>query len=162
MLKNIYTKTLKMKKIITLIFLFVCTISFGQNFEKRAERVKALRVAFISNKLDLTSQEAEKFWPIFNKFSDSQMDLHKQKRKLMLKLKPENTVGMSDTATLKLLNESEDIDADMENKKRQFVKDLQGVIPPQKILLLKKAEEEFKSTLLKKMNDRRNGPPPRN
>lgn len=162
MLKNIYTKTLKMKKIITLIFLFVCTISFGQNFEKRAERVKALRVAFISNKLDLTSQEAEKFWPIFNKFSDSQMDLHKQKRKLMLKLKPENTVGMSDTATLKLLNESEDIDADMENKKRQFVKDLQGVIPPQKILLLKKTEEEFKSTLLKKLNDRRNGPPPRN
>ncbi|WP_395056304.1 sensor of ECF-type sigma factor [Flavobacterium sp.] len=151
-----------MKKIITLIFLFVCTISFGQNFEKRAERVKALRVAFISNKLDLTSQEAEKFWPIFNKFSDSQMDLHKQKRKLMLKLKPENTVGMSDTATLKLLNESEDIDADMENKKRQFVKDLQGVIPPQKILLLKKTEEEFKSTLLKKLNDRRNGPPPRN
>jgi hypothetical protein len=162
MLKNIYTKTPKMKKIITLLLLFVCTISFGQNFEKRAERVKALRVAFISNKLDLTSQEAEKFWPIFNKFSDSQMDLHKQKRKLMLKLKPENTVGMSDTATLKLLNESEDIDADMENKKRQFIKDLQGVIPPQKILLLKKAEEEFKSTLLKKMNDRRNGPPPRN
>ena len=80
----------------------------------------------------------------------------------MLKLKPENTVGMSDTATLKLLNESENIDADLENQKRQFVKDLQGVIPAQKILLLKKTEEEFKSTLLKKLNDRRNGPPPRN
>ena len=162
MLKNIYIKTPKMKKIITLLLLLICTISFAQGFEKRAERVKALRVAFISNKLDLTSQEAEKFWPIFNKFSDSQMDLHKQKRQLMLKLKPENTVGMSDSATLKLLNESENIDADLENQKRQFVKDLQGVIPAQKILLLKKTEEEFKSTLLKKLNDRRKGPPPRN
>lgn len=155
MLKNIYTKTPKMKKIITLILLFVCSMSFAQDFEKRAERIKALRVAYISNKLDLTSQEAEKFWPIFNKFSDSQMDLHKQKRQLMLKLKPENTAGMSDAATLKLLNESESIDSDLENKKRQFVKDLQGVIPPQKILLLKKVEEEFKSTLLKQLKKRR-------
>jgi len=156
MLKNIYTKTHLMKKIIILLSLFICTISFGQDFERRAERVKALRVAFISNKLDLTSQEAEKFWPIFNKFSDSQTNLHKQKRQLMLKLRPENTVGMSDSATLKLLNESENIDADLENKKRQFVKDLQGVISPQKILLLKKLDEDFKSTLLKQFKNRRN------
>ena len=157
MLKNIYTKIYIMKKIITLILLFVCTISFGQDFERKAERVKALRVAFISSKLDLTSQEAEKFWPIFNKFSDSQMDLHKQKRQLMLKLRPENTAGMSDAATLKLLNESENIDADFENKKRQFVKDLQGIISPQKILLLKKLDEDFKNTLLKQFKNRRNG-----
>jgi hypothetical protein len=156
MLKNIYTKTYLMKKIIILLSLFICTISFGQDFERRAERVKALRVAFISNKLDLTSQEAEKFWPIFNKFSDSQTNLHKQKRQLMLKLRPENTVGMSDSATLKLLNESENIDAELENKKRQFVKDLQGVISPQKILLLKKLDEDFKSTLLKQFKNRRN------
>ena len=160
--KNIYTKTVKMKKTITLLFLFVCTISFAQDFERKADRVKALRVAFISSRLDLTAQEAEKFWPVFNKFSDSQMDLHLQKRQLMLKLKPGNTAGMSDAATLKLLNESENIDADLENKKRQFVKDLQGIISPQKILLLKKLEEDFKSTLLKKFNDRRNGASPRN
>lgn len=162
MQKNIYTKTQKMKKIIILLSLFVCTISFGQDFERKAERVKALRVAFISTKLDLTAQEAEKFWPIFNKFSDSQLDLHKKKRQLMLKLKPENTAGMSDAETLKLLNESENIDTDFENKKRQFVKDLQGVISPQKILLLKKADEDFKSTLLKQFKNRRSGPPPRN
>ncbi|WP_394759649.1 sensor of ECF-type sigma factor [Flavobacterium sp.] len=143
-----------MKKIITILLLFLCTISFAQDFEKRAERVKALRVAFISTKLDLTSQEAEKFWPLFNKFSDAQMDLHKQKKQLMLRLKPENTSGMSDSETLKLLNESENIDATMETKKRQFVKDLQGVISPQKIVLLKGLEEEFKNTLLNKMKQR--------
>ena len=143
-----------MKKIITLLLVFVCTISFGQDFERKAERVKALRVAFISSKLDLTSQEAEKFWPIFNKFDEKQIVLHKQKRQLMFKLKPENTAGISDSATLKLLNESENIDSDMQNNKRQFVKDLQGVISPQKILLLKKLDEDFKSTLLKQFKKR--------
>ncbi|MFM9483362.1 sensor of ECF-type sigma factor [Flavobacterium psychrophilum] len=160
MLKNIYTKIPKMKKIITLFLLLVCAVSFAQDFEKRAQRVKALRVAYIATKLDLTSQEAEKFWPVFNKFSNNQMELHKQKRQLMMKLKPENTAGMSDTATLKLLNESENIESDLESKKRQFIKDLQGLIPPQKILLLKKVEEEFKSTLLKKFNEKRNDTPP--
>ena len=153
--KNIYTKTPKMKKIIILLQLLICTISFGQNFDKRAERVKALRVGFISSKLDLTSQEAEKFWPIFNKFDEKQIVLHKQKRQLMFKLKPENTAGISDTATLKLLNESENIDSDMQNNKRQFVKDLQGEISPQKILLLKKLDEDFKNTLLKQFKTRR-------
>lgn len=157
MLKIIYTKTTHMKKITTLLLLFFCGILFAQDFNKRAERVKALRVAFISSKLDLTSQEAEKFWPIFNKFSDTQLDLHKQKRQLMLKLKPENTAGLSDAATLKLLNESENIDSELDNKKRLFIKELQGVIPPQKILMLKKIEEEFKSTLLKQFKNRRGG-----
>ncbi|WP_395046043.1 sensor of ECF-type sigma factor [Flavobacterium sp.] len=143
-----------MKKIITLLLLFVCTISFGQDFEKRAERIKALRVAFISTKLDLTSQEAEKFWPIFNKFDEKQIFLYKQKRQLMFKLKPENTAGMSDAVTLKLLDDSEKIDADMQNNKRLLTKDLQGIIPPQKLLLLKKLEEDFKNTLLKQLKKR--------
>lgn len=144
-----------MRKITTIILLLICSISFGQDFDKRAERVKALRVAFISNKLDLTSQEAEKFWPIFNKFDEKQMDLHQQKRKLRFKLSPENTANQSDAANLKLLEESETIESEMLNNRRGLVKELQGVISPQKILLLKNLEDEFKATLLKQMKQRR-------
>lgn len=149
-----------MKKIITLLLLLTCSICFAQEFDKKSERIKALRVAFISNKLELTSQEAEKFWPLFNKFSDSQKDNHKKKRQLMDKLKPENASSLSESETLKLLNETENIDSELEDKKRQFVKDLQGIIPAKKILLLKKLEEDFKNTLLKQFKGRRDGPPP--
>jgi len=157
----IYTKISTMKKITTLILLLVCALSFAQDFDKRAERVKALRVAFISNKLDLTPQEAEKFWPLFNKFDERQMDLHQQKRQLMFKLRPENTSKLSDKETLQLIDESENIETTMQNNKRLFVKELQGVISPQKILSLKKIEEEFKSTLLRKYKERGGPPPPR-
>lgn len=148
-----------MKKITTILLLLICSMSFGQDFDKRAERVKALRVAFISTKLDLTAQEAEKFWPIFNKFDEKQMDLHQQKRKLMFKLRPENTANLSDSANLKLLEESEDIEAEMQNNKRLLVKELQGVISPQKILLLKRLEEEFKNSLLKQLKQPRDRDP---
>ncbi|MEO7802582.1 MAG: hypothetical protein ABIR81_11305 [Ginsengibacter sp.] len=35
---------------------------------KRAEKVQALKIAFISQKLDLTSAEAENFWPVYGQY----------------------------------------------------------------------------------------------
>ena len=149
-----------MKKIITFLLLLICTLSFAQEFDKRAERIKALRIAFISNKLDLTTEEEEKFRPIFNKFIEAQKENHKLKKRLMDKLKPENASGLSESETLKLLNETENIENELDTKKRQFIKDLQGIIPAKKILLLKKLEEDFKNTLLKQFKGRPEGPPP--
>jgi hypothetical protein len=151
MLKIIYIKNLKMKKTITLLLLFICAVGFAQNPEKRMERIKNLRIAYISNKLDLTTQEAEKFWPIFNKFDDRNVELQHQKRQLMLRMKLDKT----DKETMKLIDESEMIETDMQVNRRQFVKDLQGVISPQKIILLKRIEEDFKNTLLKQFKERR-------
>ena len=132
----------------------------GQANPKREEKIKALYIAYISQQLSLTPAEAEKFWPVFNKFSDNQTNLHKQKKQLMIKLRPENTAGMSDAVTLKLLDDSEKIDADMQNNKRLLIKELQGIISPQKILQLKKLEEDFKNTLLNQFKERRNGSVP--
>jgi hypothetical protein len=79
-----------MKKYIFLILFLITTFSYGQN-GKKLERIKALRIAYISNKLNLTSEEAEKFWPVFNTFDTKQFDLRSKKKKLMLRLKPENS-----------------------------------------------------------------------
>ena len=153
MLKNIYTKNEKMTRTITLLVLLISTLVFAQNTEKRMERIKNLRIAYISNKLDLSTQEAEKFWPIFNKFDNRNVELQHQKRQLLLRMKLDKT----DKETMKLIEESETIETDMQANRRQFVKDLQGVISPQKILLLKKIEEDFKNTLLKQFKERRKG-----
>ncbi len=141
-----------MKKIITLVFLFCCTINFAQN-NKKIERLKSLQIAFIANKLDLTVQEAEKFWPLFNQFQDKQIELRSQKKLLMFKLK--NTPGISDKEMIKMLDDSENIETDIQINRKKFVKDLQGIISPQKILELKQAEEEFKKTLLKQVKQRK-------
>ena len=34
----------------------------------RGEKIEALRIAFISQQLNLTPQEAQKFWPVYNQF----------------------------------------------------------------------------------------------
>jgi hypothetical protein len=143
-----------MKKITIILFILISSLTFGQN-EKKLERIKALQVAFISTKLDLTPEEAQKFWPVFNEFNDKQLDLRKQKRILMFKLKPENSGTLSDKDVQKALDDSEAIEMNIQNNRNQFVKNLKGVISPQKILLLKKLEEDFKNTMLKQFKERK-------
>jgi hypothetical protein len=153
---NMYTKIKKMKQLTTLLLVLTCSFGWSQNAEKRMERIKNLRIAFLSTKLDLTTEEAEKFWPVFNIFDDKQVALQQQKRQLMQKLKSDNSETLSDKETMKLLDQSEEIETQLQNNRRQFVKDLQGVIPLQKILLLKKIEEDFKNTLLKQFKEKQN------
>jgi hypothetical protein len=141
-----------MKKIITILLLFCFASNFAQNNTKM-ERLKSLQIAFISNKLDLTTQEAEKFWPIFNQFENRQIELRKQKRLIMFNLK--NASGISDKEMMKMIDDSENIETDIQNNRKNFVRNLQGVISPQKILLLKQADEDFKKTLLKQFKQRR-------
>lgn len=129
----------------------------SQDREDRIERVKALRVAFISDKLQLTPDEAEKFWPIFNQFDDKQSDLQKEKRQLMIKLQSEKATTLSEKESAKLMDEDERLENEIQNNRRKLVKDLQGVIPNQKILMLRQIEVEFKQKLLKQIQKRREG-----
>lgn len=151
--KNKYK--LMSNKTITILFLFMSLGIFAQDMEKRVERIKALSVAFISDRLDLTTDEAQKFWPIFNQFDGKQSELQKQKRHLMHKMKPSNTGNLSDKETIKLMEDDEKLETEIQNNRRQLVKDLQGVIPNQKILMLKQIEMEFKDKLLQQMKNRR-------
>ncbi|MEW5675828.1 sensor of ECF-type sigma factor [Flavobacterium enshiense] len=145
-----------MKKIITLFLLVVSVSFFAQDKkQERFERIKALKVAFISDRLDLKPEEAEKFWPIYNQFEERQFELHKQKRQLMFKLKPENSKDLSDKETMVLMEQDEELEAEIQNNRKKLVKDLQGVIPNQKILMLKQLEIEFKHKLLEQMKNKR-------
>ena len=38
--------------------------------ETRAEKIQSLKIAFITQKLQLTTDEAEKFWPVYNQYDN--------------------------------------------------------------------------------------------
>ena len=133
----------------------VSCLAFAQNTDKRVERIKALRVAFISDRLDLSTEEAQRFWPVFNQFDDRQIELQRQKKQLLFKLRHENIATLSDKETARLMEQEDQLETEIQNNKRQLAKDLQGIIPNQKILMLKQLEVEFKNKLLQQMKSRR-------
>ena len=142
-----------MKRYTIYLMLLFSVLSFAQN-NKKIEKIKAIQIAFISNKMNLTPEEAQKFWPIFNQFSDKQFDLKFKRKMLLLKMNHENATPISDSEMSKLLTDSENIEAEIQNNRSRLIKDLQGVVSPQKIFMLKQSEEEFKKTLLKQFKKR--------
>lgn len=58
----------KMKK-----YLLILLLALGSLFNANAqdgERLQALKIAYLTKKLDLSPEEAQRFWPIYNKYTD--------------------------------------------------------------------------------------------
>lgn len=113
-----------------------------------AERVQALKVAFITKALNLTSDEAEKFWPIYNLYQDKreaarkqlQLDYKKIKEQAD-KLSPEEFQKL-DEEIVALKVQDAALVSEMNDK-------LKAVLPPKKLAQLYVAEEDFKKELIK-------------
>jgi hypothetical protein len=113
-----------------------------------AERVQALKVAFITQRLDLTSAEAEKFWPIYNEYQDQREAVRKQQQANRQKVR-EQADQLSEQELLRLADEEislrkKDVDLQAEMHEK-----LKKVIPAKKLAQLYVAEEDFKKELLR-------------
>jgi hypothetical protein len=149
---------MKTKIIYPIVFLLISTLSFSQGFKEKKEKVKALKVAYITEQLDLTKEEAQKFWPIYNAFDDKQAELrHEKMRAILDRFEPGNVDKLSEKEASTLLTQMEAIEESLFTLRKKFIKDLQGVLSAKKIVKLKKAEEDFNRTLLKQMKERRRG-----
>ena len=149
---------MKTKILFPIIFLLVASLSFSQGFKEKREKVKALKVAYITEQLELTTDEAQKFWPIYNAFDENQSELrHEKMRAILDRFKPGNVEKLSEKDASNSLIQMEKIEEDLFNLKKKFIKDLQGVISAKKIIKLKKAEEDFNRHLLKQMREKRKG-----
>mgnify|MGYP005615414997 CR=1 FL=1 len=102
---------MKTKFIFPIIFLLVSSLSFSQDHREKREKVKALKVAYITEQLELTSDEAEKFWPIYNTFEDKQSELrHEKMRAILDRFQPGNVDKLSEKEASALLIQMEKIE----------------------------------------------------
>ena len=135
---------MKISKILPLIIAFISLNVIAQDgpiIRKKKEQIKALKVAFITNELALTSDEATKFWPLFNAFEEKQQEIKKQKLKGYLKRVDDGSFdNLSEKEATTILAQMESTEDELYQLKKKFISNLKGVISPIKILKLKKAE----------------------
>jgi hypothetical protein len=133
-----------MKKSFLIVFVILCSWStFSQNTEKR-EKIKTLKVAFITERLALTEMEAQKFWPIYNTYEaekDDQRRLGYEKRKQI-------SEEMTETQAKAMFKDFISFERERENLRADFVESLLKVMPAKKIIQLKLAEDEFNRKML--------------
>lgn len=117
-----------------------------------AERVKALKVAFITKALDLTSEEAEKFWPIYNEYQDKRDVVRAQLAENRKKVK-EQSETLSPEELMKLADEEMTLRQQDLDLQKEMHEKLKKVLPAKKLALLYVAEEDFKKELLKMLKE---------
>jgi len=148
-----------MKKIFLILFI-ISTGGFAQNHNKKEkpsyEKIKALKIAVITQQLDLTPAEAEIFWPIFNVFDAKIIALRKKEKN---EIKHKIYKGALDSLTDKEANYIIDKRIEMKTSeleyRKELVNNLRGVISPIKIIKLQRAEEQFKKMLLERLRQRK-------
>lgn len=128
--------------------------------EEKKEQIEAMKVAFITRKLELTPDEAKVFWPIYDQHQKEIETLRDNRRKEMRDAR-DSFDSMSDKDVEKVVDgEIAFRQAELDILKKynpQFKK----VLPMKKVAKLYRAEDEFKRELLQKIQEKRgSGPPP--
>lgn len=135
-----------MKKIFIVLCVILATSStFSQSSDKR-EKIKSLKVAFITERLTLTETEAQKFWPIYNTY-ETEKDIQ---RRLGYEKRKEISDDVSESQAKVILIDFIKFERDRESLRVDFIESLlqQKVLPAKKILKLKTAEDEFNRKML--------------
>nr|WP_321233164.1 sensor of ECF-type sigma factor [uncultured Psychroserpens sp.] len=136
---------------ITLFFIVLTFSAFGQRKE-RQERIQALKVAFITEKLELTSEEAQRFWPVYNAIESEKETLRKEAQSIRRGLDFET---LTDAEANKLITDMLGIENRKHNLHSKQVNDLLKVIPAKKVILLKVVEEQFNKRMIAELKKRR-------
>ncbi|MFD2697717.1 hypothetical protein ACFSQ0_06905 [Mesonia sediminis] len=143
-----------MKKLIFCIVfvMFSASLVWSQD-NSEEKKIESLKVAFITEELNLNSQEAEKFWPIYRKYEAKNDKLYDEKW-CAVKNGLDLIDEIDEATASALLDEYIDLKMQSAQLKEDFVNELKGVIPSKKILHLKKAERDFHRDLLKKLKNK--------
>ncbi|GAB5564538.1 MAG: hypothetical protein Wins2KO_16010 [Winogradskyella sp.] len=142
-----------MKRTITVLILLVSLSGFAQRGGKMMhERIKSQKIAFITERLNLTSEEAEKFWPIYNEIEEKK---HELREKSSLKKIGKRPADMTEAEADILLQEMLKMKDERHALDKELISKLSDVISSKKIIALMRAEREFDKKLIERLKQRR-------
>ena len=137
--------------VVAILSLFTLNTGFGQNEEMR-KKIEAARIALITERLNLTPKQAEKFWPIYNEFTSkrraARQDFERQKKAI-----PKEQMTEEDRQELVAkgleLKEQEVV------LEKEYSKKMLKVISTEQMLSLRGAEGDFRKMLMERINRNR-------
>tara|TARA_B110000503_G_scaffold70903_1_gene110176 strand:- start:1183 stop:1695 length:513 start_codon:yes stop_codon:yes gene_type:complete len=153
-------KKLQLSQLVAALFMlfFVSGTSFSQQPSKkgskeREERIEQLKISFITKELNLTSKEAQQFWPVYNEMNDKIIHEKKAQRETSQELK-KNHDSFSDNdfkSKIASVLESESREVELKSK---YIGEIAAIISYKKASKLLSLEQRFKRELLSQLNKR--------
>lgn len=118
-----------------------------------SERFEAEKISFITQKLELTPDEAQLFWPLYNELGKKRKKNREQAKILFRKLRSE-----SEEKTEKELGDLSDelieLKVQEANLQKEYHLKYKKILSAKKILTLYHSEKQFQSMLLRQIKER--------
>lgn len=118
----------------------------------KEEQVKAQKVAFFTQKLNLTAEEAQKFWPVYNSYWERKNTIIDERKKAMAfcmenidKMSPKEIERYGDMY-INFHKQESDLLVEFNQKFKE-------VLPPEKVMKLYIADYDFKNYLLRQIRN---------
>ncbi|WP_124980900.1 hypothetical protein [Nonlabens xiamenensis] len=143
-----------MKKIaITAIFI-LCWMG-TQAQDSRRDKIKALSVAYITEQIDLTTEEAQEFWPIYNRIKETCHKMEREKREFIRSIEGDLT-QLSDKEAAQYVKKLTDLENGIhKNRLENNNEEIIEIIGYKRFLMLTKAEHDFKRRMIREYKERR-------
>jgi len=142
--------SVSMKLLGLILFLTISGTLFGQRPGDRGrhlDRIKAERIAFITEKVSLTPDEAQELWPVLKEFNNRRKQIMEDYRSKwprdidVSKLTAEEAERFAEDQVLRIEQSAA--------LARELHEQLKKILPPKKIALLYEAEEDFNRKLVR-------------
>ncbi len=151
---KLFKKQLPMRHV-TFLFVWIincCIISasHAQNFEAHKEKIEAEKVAFLTKKINLTVEEAQLFWPVYNEMQEQRNEVHKEKHELIHKLKNDFD-NLEDDELEEIADRFIEIELLEANLKKKYHEKFKKILPIQKLIKYYHAERQFKKYLMEQI-----------
>jgi hypothetical protein len=153
-----------MKKWMTMgLTLIAITSTFAQPDKRHnmsKDEMQAKKVSFIANELELNTEEAQRFWPVYNEYQ-AEIELIRKEQmdnmKLMVDARRTGT-ALSDTQIEKMMTTRFANQSKLLEIEKRYYERFKKVLPLEKVARFYAAEERFKLEMLREMRDRPHPP----
>ena len=132
----------------------------GRGMQHRRGQLDAQKIAFITRELELTPQEAQAFWPVYNEF-DAKRKTLRQSFISTTNLENKNIEELSDKEAGELADNQIIQSQKLLDLRKEYHSKFKSVLPVKKVLKLYECERGFQKELLGQIRgNRQKGPPP--
>ena len=135
-------------------FFSVQVTEMSQEEARKAQREKLLneKIAIFTKYIGLTTKESERFWPIYNDYSQKRDELAERERKILRQLSNESTMSVITDNEIKALLDSYMMCVEKDGQlQMEFYKKFSTILPAKKVVKIYQAEEYFKQYLLRSL-----------
>lgn len=138
-----------LKPFILLVFVMVCTITTKaqKSDNDKEQNLKSQKIAFFTDKIGLTPEEAEVFWPIYNSYWQKKNKIIADRKNKMTYFADHNE-NMSKEEMTKYANQYINYEMHLARLLDEYHQKFKQILPIDKVMKIYLADYEFKTYLL--------------